>query len=229
MSGRPRKPELVAVVRNALLDAATAVFARKGYAAATMNEIAAAAGYTAPAFYKYFAGKQELFEALLDRVDADVEGTLASLPPCDGLSFEERIEVLCRAGFELIDRREQTFAVLTAVHASADAMPSPQIVKREHDRARRFKKKLTTWLADAADDKQVGRVDANEAALFFHVLVQGLFMQWTAAKATEGAKKAGRFVDRVPLAVQLFLYGVSGVPAVGGRASSKRTVPARRK
>ena len=67
MSKRPRTPEVANAVRDAMVDAATRVFAKKGFAAATMKEIAVEAGYTAPAFYNYFAGKEELYEALLAR------------------------------------------------------------------------------------------------------------------------------------------------------------------
>ena len=50
-----------------LLDAAADVFARVGFHAATLDDIAAAAGYTKGAVYANFAGKDALFLALLDR------------------------------------------------------------------------------------------------------------------------------------------------------------------
>src|SRR5690606_8037254 len=50
-----------------LLDAAADVFARQGFHAATVDDIADAAGYTKGAVYANFAGKDALFLALLDR------------------------------------------------------------------------------------------------------------------------------------------------------------------
>ncbi len=53
--------------RELLLTAASAVFARRGYHVASVEEIAAEAGFSTGAVYSNFAGKQELFLALADR------------------------------------------------------------------------------------------------------------------------------------------------------------------
>ncbi|MFF7940817.1 TetR/AcrR family transcriptional regulator [Nocardia gamkensis] len=53
--------------RSLLLDAAEAVFAEKGFTAATLDDIAHTAGYTKGAIYKHFATKEDLFLALSDR------------------------------------------------------------------------------------------------------------------------------------------------------------------
>lgn len=50
-----------------LLDAAQAAFAERGFHATSVAEIALAAGYTKGAVYANFAGKTELFLAVLDR------------------------------------------------------------------------------------------------------------------------------------------------------------------
>ncbi len=49
-----------------ILDAARDVFARKGFEATRMDEVASAAGVTKPAVYRYFPGKDRLIEALLE-------------------------------------------------------------------------------------------------------------------------------------------------------------------
>src|SRR4029079_19014508 len=53
--------------RSLLLDAAEDVFAEKGFAPATLDDIARAAGYTKGAIYKHFATKEDLFRAVSDR------------------------------------------------------------------------------------------------------------------------------------------------------------------
>src|SRR5690606_2295605 len=62
-----RQAERRARTRQRLLDAATEVFARRGFHAATLDEVAEAAGHTKGAVYSNFAGKNGLFLALLDR------------------------------------------------------------------------------------------------------------------------------------------------------------------
>lgn len=49
-----------------ILDAARDLFARKGFEAARMDEVAAAVGVTKPAVYRYFPGKDRLIEALME-------------------------------------------------------------------------------------------------------------------------------------------------------------------
>jgi len=51
--------------RQQLVAAAASVFARKGFAAASLEEIAEAAGYSTGAVYYNFAGKEELFLELI--------------------------------------------------------------------------------------------------------------------------------------------------------------------
>jgi AcrR family transcriptional regulator len=78
--------------RDDLLNAALRVFARRGYRAAGVDEIAAEAGYSKGALYWHFSGKAELLNALLEeRVDAPMRekiALLASAPPDQDMSVE---------------------------------------------------------------------------------------------------------------------------------------------
>lgn len=60
------------LTRDALIDAAAEVFTEKGYAGASLEEIASAAGFTRGAIYSNFSGKEELLLAVIDR-DFDKE------------------------------------------------------------------------------------------------------------------------------------------------------------
>lgn len=52
--------------RERLLDAAAEVFAERGFAGASIDEIAVRAGHTKGAVYSHFTGKDDLFIALID-------------------------------------------------------------------------------------------------------------------------------------------------------------------
>jgi AcrR family transcriptional regulator len=62
---RLTRAEAKARTREQLLDAAAHVFAEKGYAGASVEEIAEAAGYSTGALYSNFDGKEQLFLELL--------------------------------------------------------------------------------------------------------------------------------------------------------------------
>ena len=67
MQERLNRQERKSQTRERLIDAAAAVFAQSGFETATLDEVAAAAGYTKGAVYSNFASKTELFIALIER------------------------------------------------------------------------------------------------------------------------------------------------------------------
>src|SRR6059058_4816771 len=78
--------------RDELLAAGLRVFARRGYRAAGVDEIAAEAGYSKGALYWHFSGKDELLTTLLEeRIDAPMRDRfelLGSAPPEHDMSVE---------------------------------------------------------------------------------------------------------------------------------------------
>jgi AcrR family transcriptional regulator len=73
-----------AATRAALVDAAAAEFASRGYHGATLDAIAGAAGVSKGAVYHHFSSKEELFLALLDeRLEKRLGEIAAALGPGD--------------------------------------------------------------------------------------------------------------------------------------------------
>src|ERR1700733_12783806 len=56
-----------------ILDAATNVFAARGFTAATMADIVDHSGASIGSIYHHFGGKKELFLAIFERLAADVD------------------------------------------------------------------------------------------------------------------------------------------------------------
>jgi AcrR family transcriptional regulator len=65
--------------RLRLLDAAQAIFMKKGFVATSVEDIAEAAGYTRGAFYSNFGSKPELFLELLRRDHEEMQAALESI------------------------------------------------------------------------------------------------------------------------------------------------------
>ena len=59
--------------KDRLIQAATDLFSTKGYAGTSVDEIAAAVGIKGPTIYKYFKGKEEILNTILDRADVEYE------------------------------------------------------------------------------------------------------------------------------------------------------------
>jgi AcrR family transcriptional regulator len=67
-----RRAETQAETRAKLIRAARTAFASKGYAAASMDELTAAAGLTRGALYHNFGDKKGLLQAVIDQLDAEM-------------------------------------------------------------------------------------------------------------------------------------------------------------
>jgi AcrR family transcriptional regulator len=63
-----------------ILDAATDVFAARGFTAATMADIVDHSGASIGSIYHHFGGKKELFLAIFERLAADVSARIDAAP-----------------------------------------------------------------------------------------------------------------------------------------------------
>src|SRR4030081_1466565 len=72
MPTRTTKAEQSEATRAALVAAGRPLFAERGYAAVATEQIVRAAGVTRGALYHHFAGKEELFAAVYEEVEADL-------------------------------------------------------------------------------------------------------------------------------------------------------------
>jgi len=110
----PRQDRSRATV-SFVLDAAAQVFAERGYAATT-NEVAVRAGVSIGSVYQYFADKDALLVAVLDRVRDDLSGAIAALLTAGGVDPP----VADRRGHALV------VAVDAAIHEHVLAAADPE-------------------------------------------------------------------------------------------------------
>src|SRR5580704_4763436 len=107
--------------RRQIVDGARDVFLAQGFDAASMNDIARAAGVSKGTLYVYFNNKEELFEAIVEEeCDAQAEG-IFDLNPND----HDVEAVLTRLGIAYVKflcRPEKASAVRTVI-AIADRIP----------------------------------------------------------------------------------------------------------
>jgi AcrR family transcriptional regulator len=111
-------------VRREILLAAAEVFARHGYAAATLADLAEAAGYAPPSLYRYFRSKEEIFSSLTDLLKRELHGTFER-PVDRDQPLRARLEALLRSQFELTRERRDIFAVLLATRPAGEGERTP--------------------------------------------------------------------------------------------------------
>jgi|SRR5689334_13707947 AcrR family transcriptional regulator len=115
--GRPRVRQ-VDDLRSAALAAATAVFAARGLAGASMSAVAVRAGVPRAALYELYATKGALWDAAVGAelarfTDALVDAYTSTV----GLDVRQRIRARYRAVFDFASRRPDGFRLLARVRA----------------------------------------------------------------------------------------------------------------
>jgi AcrR family transcriptional regulator len=107
--------------RRQIVDGARAVFFSQGFDAASMNDIARAAGVSKGTLYVYFRHKEQLFEAIVDQeCEAQAEG-IFDLDPNDH-DVEAVLTGLGLAYVRFLCRPEKASAIRTVI-AIAERMP----------------------------------------------------------------------------------------------------------
>lgn len=108
-----------AAKRDAILDAACAVFLEQGYAAASMDAVAARAGVSKATIYAHFTDKDDLFGAVI-RVRCERNRTFAPVGPT--LDARATLTMVGRRLLELL-LQPDTLAVYRLVTAEAPRQP----------------------------------------------------------------------------------------------------------
>ena len=206
MTRPARQAGQVQEVRDSILDAAIAVFARKGYRAATMQEIAREAGYTAPSLYNYYPGQREIFEALVDRLDAEYIAMLGEPVPA-GLGFDGKIELLVRRQVALTRKRRGAFRIYLSLQGGADGIPSERAARRHAQGFRAYMTSFAAWMDAAARGTDVGGRSGEELAFAFWGLSVGLQLRATRPGAANVPEEEEAEVKAL---VTMFLRGACG-------------------
>jgi AcrR family transcriptional regulator len=135
MQERLNRQERKSQTRERLIDAAAVVFARRGFEAASLDEVAAAAGYTKGAVYSNFASKTDLFIALIERrIEVQSAEQSARFEGQDLQSVAEAME------YEYESDSEKQWLVLAVefwLHAMRDER-ARALMAEQYERARTF-------------------------------------------------------------------------------------------
>ena len=167
MEARKRTPaERSAASRAALIAAARALFAERGYATVGTPEIAEVAGMTRGAMYHQFADKAALFTAVAEAVEADVtqrivDGVTAAAPSDPTAALHAAID----AWFDACEEPETRRILL---------LDAPVVLGWEgfRDLAQQYGLGLTEQLLEAAID--AGALPALPITPFAHVFIGAL-------------------------------------------------------
>ncbi|MCV7443581.1 TetR family transcriptional regulator [Mycobacterium paraense] len=123
-----------------ILDAATEVFATRGFTAATMADVVSGSGASVGSIYHHFGGKNELFLAIFEQMATAVDRRIEEAMRQAGDAAEPRhvFELHVRAYLEAMWENRRLARVLT----SGDTPPGFEVARRD-----RMQAAFRRWMA----------------------------------------------------------------------------------
>ncbi|AIA04405.1 TetR/AcrR family transcriptional regulator [Streptomyces noursei] len=195
MGAAKRKRVPRAVREQQMMDAAVRTFARCGYRAASMDEIAELAGVSKPLVYLYLHSKEDLFSAVIRRESAAlVAAVTAAVEP--GAAADRQLWSGLAGFFAHTAAHPDGWAVL---HQQARAQGEPFVAEVAAMRAEIVR--FVTGLIGAAAKEAgcAGELADREVAGLAHALVGAAesLAEWVNAPAADGTSStAGPAPDR---------------------------------
>ena len=147
-SAQARRWAKTGATQQRILDAATEVFATRGFSAATMADVVAGSAASIGSIYHHFGGKNELFLAIFEQMANAVDRHIERAMEQEGEDADPRriFELHVRAYLEAMWENRRLARVLT----SGDTPAGFEVVRRD-----RMQAAFRSWMAVLELDKSL--------------------------------------------------------------------------
>jgi AcrR family transcriptional regulator len=193
---RETRAERQARTRAELLTTAARLFARRGYAGASVEEIAEEAGYSHGAVYSNFAGKADLFLAVFEEYMAERARELVVTQV--NIGADAPLELRARA---LADQWMERFAAdresfLLHMEFIAHSGRDPELAGRFGNRSAALREVISRYIADVQQEIGVELpLPPDEVALVLRALGIGLAVEALVSPDAVRSDLYGDFVE----------------------------------
>lgn len=195
--------EEAAITRDTLLKAALTIFSRKGYAAATLGNIAEEAGVTRGAIYWHFGSKAELYKALLQEYNS-LGGQIMQKAVEEGGSLLDILRRIFVYQMTAVETNASLRAMMELTLFRAERVPELDEIRQQQT------ENSKTLVANIAAALQQGTaagelrsdMDAQEMARAFLAYQNGLIYLWLQDP------KAFSLKDSAPALIDMYLEGI---------------------
>ena len=162
--------------RDQILMTATAVFAEKGFAKTSMNDIVRASGLSKGGVYWHFKSKSELMAAIFDMFFAGQEAIMTATLNGSGSATERLLQLAKLAGDDL----EAAFSQFPApMEFYALAAREVTLLKRLRSFYLTYVDNFTQLVQQGIDSGEWKPVSARETAITLISLMEGVILLWT--------------------------------------------------
>lgn len=151
-----------------ILDAALAAFGTRGYEATSLDMLAAELGVTKQTILYWFASKEGVLDAVVDRSALELAGALEAALAGAAVG-DDHIEVVMRTVFRFAVRRPALLGLLREVNRLGD-----EVVDRLAERIGPLVERAAEFLAAEMDAGVIRRSDPRLLLLFVYATVVGV-------------------------------------------------------
>lgn len=192
-----RTKEEAAVTRATVLKAALSVFSAKGYAAATLDDIAAKAKVTRGAIYWHFKGKADLYNTLVEEMSAR-GASIVQQAVAEGGTLINILRRVFISQCTLIEDDKEARAVMELALFKTGLDPDLQAGRKKQIESG------NALIAGIADAMKMGisqgvlrdDIDPTDMARAFLAFENGAIQQWLASPKSFSLKKSAEsFAD----------------------------------
>lgn len=201
-----RRDEARALFRNAILDAAEAVFAERGFHGARIQDIAERARIAVGTVYNHFADKDEVLSGLLDE---RTEGLLAQVrsrgagAPFGPRGFRASLEDRVAGVLAYVEQHRAFFAIANEHGLFAGAIaPSARSSARSIERVETFRAAFRAIVEEGIASGDLEPLDVDALARF----LGGTMLAFLRSSLVEGKSGAQ---EHAAMTIELFLHGAA--------------------
>lgn len=176
--------------RQKLLAAAEHVFARDGYLAARVADIAATAEVSHGSFYTYFSSKEDIFRQTAEARVEQITDALAATDP--NMTTEERVRAANRRYMEIYEEHASFLGVIEQVGTFSEEFRGMR-----RDIRHRFTDRIETAIRRIAVDAPNLGLDPHVAASALGGMTDDFAYTWFVLKEPFDKETALRTIDEV--------------------------------
>ena len=204
------------LTRDALVDAAAEVFAQKGVSGASMEEIAAEAGFSRGAIYSNFGSKEELLLVVMDRF---MDRQLVNFSEGVVVDADDLVGGAVSAG-AVFKRTMSLELVPLELELRLNALRKPQVRQRLAEADRRTGEKMARFIEEQIVASGIRlKIPARDLGDIGRAAIQGLLQY--AATDEQQAERYEQLVE----SLFVLMAGAAFEPEQPRPSKSKRTRP----
>ncbi len=194
-----RQKRGASVARTVIMSAAASVFAQKGYHGTTMEDLAAASGYSPAAIYKYFKNKEDLFRHLWNEMAERLQRIFeesAKMP----LPFALRLRWLVTRLAGLLENNPDFVVAFIAQRPYAAVQAQTPLERQAYEHYLRHREQIVVIMKQGIAEGDLREGDVDDYAS----LLIGLLYEFAYKWVTSGQMNLAANVEKL---IELFLRG----------------------